>query len=115
LHAHNEIHQPCIALEPHPIHVAPEDGTGPEALVVDTGLVDNDQVLSPDGENAKTIQAKGRVAPGGYPPGAPTPYVRDYRSRLLELRLRCMRNEGVHNPWQGQLQALKQAIKVVPD
>jgi hypothetical protein len=34
-----------------------------------------------------------QVAPGGYPPGAPTdPIVRDYRNGLFRLRVHCKTN-----------------------
>jgi hypothetical protein len=39
------------------------------------------------------VRMAGQVAPGGYPPGAPTdPIVRDYRNGLFRLRVHCKTN-----------------------
>jgi hypothetical protein len=60
------------------------------------------------GEDSPDLDADGRVAPGGYPPGAPTdPDVQISRIRLLGLRIRCASQGTVHDSRRRQRVALE--------
>ena len=72
------------------------------------------QVLRPPGSGAPAGSG-GRVAPGGYPPGAPTdPDVPNSGIRLLGLRIRCATVDAVHDARWGKRIVAEETSKRLP-
>ena len=73
------------------------------------------QSVKHDGRSLCLSLEDGRVAPGGYPPRAPTdPDVRDSRIRLLGLRFRCAAIDGVDDAWGRQGVVAQQSLEMLP-
>ncbi len=79
---------------------------------VDEGVLENDEAT---GQSALEDGPYGRVAPGSYPPGAPTdPDVPNSGIRLLGLRVRCATVDAVYDTRWGERIVAQKTPKRLP-